>query len=324
MPIKIFIDKEGLKGGPAIFKLRLVAALKRIDDIEIVTNVEKKFDIGLEFIRKTYKYKQPYILRASSCYYFKGYKPWNNKPIAASIKKARYIIFQSKFAYELLNRVLRLESRKLINNNYSIIYNGIDVNYINSIESSESIEPNSFITCARWDGNKRIHSIIKGFLKADVKKHLYIIGGYGIEDRKKDFLKLRKKYKSKYIHILGEKSNREIISIMKACKYQIHLAFIDICPNVVIEGLGCGLNVLCTNLGGTPELVKNNGIILNVDKFWKTKYLKKRIEDLDKLKSKVVGKGVQDLLKRKTIANVFKFNIDIVAEKYVDIFRKII
>jgi glycosyltransferase involved in cell wall biosynthesis len=171
----------------------------------------------------------------------------------------------------LCNRVLRLESRNLIKNGYEIIYNGVDLDYIKNIEPNKEIEPDSFVSCARWDPNKRPLSMIKGFLEADTKKHLYIIGGTGIEGRGKN---LGQKYKSKYIHFLGEKSNKETISIMKSCKYLIHLAFIDICPNIVIEGLSCGLNVLCTNLGGTPELVGNNGIILNVDKFWKGKYLK--------------------------------------------------
>ena len=321
MAIKVFISTNKFKGGPAIFRNRLISALDKFDDIDIVTNVENKFDIGLEFIRKTSKYDKPYILRASNCYYFNGYKPWNNKPIAKSIKNSKYAIFQSKFAYKLLNRVLRLETRDLIKYGYSIIYNGIDLDYINNIEPSKSIEPGSFVACARWDPNKRPLSLIRGFLKADTKRHLYIIGGIGVEGRGKN---LGDKYKSKYIHFLGEKSNKETISILKACDYQMHLSFIDICPNIVIEGLACGLNILCTNMGGTPELVGKNGAILDVDNFWKTKYLKKRIEDLDNLNSKIVAKGIHKLLKVKTVPDVKMFNIDRVAKDYRKIIKRVL
>ena len=211
----------------------------------------------------------------------------------------------------------------MIKNGHTIIYNGIDLDYINNIAPAKDIESGSFVACARWDGNKRIKSILKGFKEAGLKKHLYIIGGFGLEDRKKSIKVLEKKYGSKYIHILGEQSNKKTISIMKACRYQIHLAFIDICPNIVIEGMSCGLNVLCTNLGGTSELVKKNGVILDVDKFWKTKYLKKRMEDLDNLSSTVIAKGIHRLMKIRTKPDVSKFSIDKIANKYIKVIRMI-
>jgi len=321
MAIKVFIQTDKLKGGPDIFRSRLISSLNKFNDIEVVTNINNKFDIELAFIRKFYKHTRPYILRASSCYYFHKYKPWNNKPIAKSIKKSNYSIFQSKFAYKLCNRVLRLESRNLIKYGYKIIYNGIDLSYIDKIAPDASIEHGSLVACARWDPNKRPLSMIKGFLKAKTGRHLYIIGGIGVEGKGKN---IGKKYKSPYLHFLGEKTNKETISIMKACDYQIHLSFIDICPNTIIEGLSCGLNVLCSNLGGTSELVGKNGVILKVDKFWETKYLKKRIEDVDNLRSQVVADGINKLLKIKKIPDVSRFNIHKVSKKYVQIIKKVI
>ena len=322
MPLKVLIQIQKFKGGPAAFRSRLISSLEKMDGITIINDVDKKFDIELAFIRKTVKHNKPYVLRVSSCYYFDHYKPWNNKPIAKSIKNADHVIFQSTFAYKLCNRVLRLESRGLIRNGYEIIYNGVDLDYINEISPSKKVEPGSFVACARWDGNKRIKSMLNGFMKAGIKRHLYIIGGFGIEDRKKSIDKLIKKYNSKYIHILGERTNKETISIMKACYYQIHLSFIDICPNTVLEGMACGLNVLCTNLGGTAEIVGKNGVILNVDKFWKTKYLKKRIENLDNLESNIVASGIHKLIKQKIPIDINKFDINLVSKKYYNIIKE--
>ena len=56
---------------------------------------------------------------------------------------------------------------------------------------------------------------------------------------------------------------------------QLHLCHIDSCPNIVIEGLCCGLNVLCSNLGGTQEIVGENGVVLRADKMWSGQYLPK-------------------------------------------------
>jgi glycosyltransferase involved in cell wall biosynthesis len=325
--LRVFISTIKFKGGPATFRGRLIASLNKIKDIKVINDEKEKFDIGIEFIRKNSKYSQPYILRASSCYYLYKYKIYNNKPIFKSIKKSVHTIFQSNFAYKLCNKVLSLEDRGAISSGYSIIYNGVDIDYINGIKPKEGIIPGSFVACARWDSNKRPVSMIKGFLEADTKRHLYIIGGEGVNIWGRE---LGKKYrKNKYIHFLGEKSNKKTISIMKACDYQIHLAFVDICPNVVLEGLACGLNVLCCNLGGTSEIVGKNGVILNTDKYWKSKYLRytddrshTKRKHLDEVNSTVVAKGIHKLLKNKVKPNMSKFNIDDVAKKYADIIRK--
>ena len=120
----------------------------------------------------------------------------------------------------------------------------------------------------------------------------------------------------------NEKS-REIISIMKACDYLIHLCHIDSCPNAVIEGLSCGLKVLHTNLGGTKELVKNNGVMLSVDKMWDGRYMKKT--NLDNLNNKEVATGIIELLKlKKEKTNVLNFDINITAQKYLKIIKKVL
>jgi len=325
MPIKVFIQIEKFKGGVDIFRGRLIAALNRIEDIEVVTDIDKDFDIELAFIRRIHKHKKPIVLRLSNCYYFKGYKPWNNKPIAKAITKSNHIIFQSKFSYKLLDRVLRINHLGLMNHcSHSIIYNGVDLDYIDRIKPNKKIIHGSFITCARWDPNKRPLSTIKGFLKADMGRHLYIIGDKGVEGVGK---KLGEKYKNnKYIHFLGSLSNQEVISVMKSCDYQIHLSFIDICPNIVLEGLACGLRILCTNLGGTPEIVGSNGVVLNTDKFWPypKRYLKKRIEDLDNLKSRTVSDGIVKLMKQKKDLKNSNFDINKVAKKYAKIIRGVL
>ena len=118
---------------------------------------------------------------------------------------------------------------------------------------------------------------------------------------------------------------------MKSCDYQLHLAFIDICPNSVLEGMACGLNVLCSNLGGTPEIVGDNGIILTLDKLWKSRYLR-YTEDMkhtkrkhfDEANTSVIADGIHRLLKIKSKPNVSGFDINDVARDYVQIMRGII
>jgi glycosyltransferase involved in cell wall biosynthesis len=317
MAIKVFIQTDRFEGGPAIFRSRLISALNKFDNIEIVTNISKKFDIELAFIRKVFKHNKPYILRVDGCYYEKSRKQ-SNVPLVEAIKKAQYVIFQSYFSLKLCKHVLDL-GHKIQKEavDYSVVYNGIDLNYIDKIKPAAGIEPGSFISCAGWRPNKRPSSTIKGFLKADTGRHLYMVGGSGFVGSKID-----KKYNSKYIHLLGEKTNEETISIMKACDYQMHLCHIDSCPNSVVEGLTCGLNVLCTNLGGTPELVKDNGIILDVDQFWDKQYL--NVDNLDNLSSRAIADGVKRIIKSKKKIDPSFFDIGKVAVKYKNIIENIV
>ena len=157
-------------------------------------------------------------------------------------------------------------------------------------------------------------------MKANIDRHLYMIGGIGLGENSSYKSKI-KKYNSKYIHILGKKTQKETISILKSCDYQIHLCHIDSCPNIVLEGLSCGLNVLCCNLGGTKELVKDDGIILNADKMWSGKYLPSSIK-LDSLEKKVVAKGIHKLMKIKTKPDICRFDMSKVVKKYVKIIRE--
>jgi len=320
MSIRVFIQTDKFKGGPAVFRSRLISALNKFEDIEIITNVQKKFDIELAFIRRVYKHNKPYILRVDGCYYQKDRKS-GNRLLEKAILGSKHLIFQSKFSFNLCRHVLDIDKRVKNKLNYSIIHNGIDMEYLRKIKVSQEIEPGSFVAAARWRDNKRTFSIMKGFIKANTERHLYMIGGVGLGAKNNYKAKMKRfASKSKYVHMLGKKTPKETISILKACDYQIHLCHIDSCPNIVIEGLCCGLNVLCTNLGGTSELVEENGVILDIDKIWEGKYLSSSVV-LDSLSSKKVAKGIQKLLSVKNKPCVNRFDIDIVAEKYVKIIR---
>ena len=49
----------------------------------------------------------------------------------------------------------------------------------------------------------------------------------------------------------------------------IHLAWLDWCPNTVVEGLASRLPVLCSHNGGTKELVKNDGVVIQLEEDYK-------------------------------------------------------
>ena len=65
MSIRVFIQVDKFKGGPAVFRARLISALEKFKDIKVVTSIKEKFDIELAFIRRVYKHNKPYIYHAN-------------------------------------------------------------------------------------------------------------------------------------------------------------------------------------------------------------------------------------------------------------------
>jgi len=301
--IKVFISMNKLKGGPFVFRKRLVDFLKKSNEIIVVDNINKKFDIELCFIRDTMFHNRPKIIRIDGCYYIDRLN--FNVDIKRSIKKSRHVIYQSSFSKKMCESILGIDKPS------SVVHNGIDIEYVQSINPDENVKQGSFVACSNlWRNTKRPKSIVKGFLAANTGRHLYIIGdGF------------KEKINSPFIHCLGYQDNYKTISIMKSCQYLIHLCHIDSCPNTVIEGLVCGLNVLCTNLGGSQELVQNDGVILQIDK-WKNRVIGKC--NLDTLDPDVVANGISKLMLISNRPNRNDLDIKLVANKYIDIIKRVI
>ena len=102
--------------------------------------------------------------------------------------------------------------------------------------------------------------------------------------------------------------------------FMIHLAWLDHCPNVVVEALMSSCPVICTNSGGTKELVKNNGIILD-DSIWD--WEPHNLYDPPKLD---MNKCVERFKGQSNISSFDRtddLHIDIIADKYLDFFKRV-
>jgi hypothetical protein len=59
------------------------------------------------------------------------------------------------------------------------------------------------------------------------------------------------------VEFLGEYTQRDAPGIFGRADVLIHTRYDDLCPNVVIEAMACGVPVVYSRSGGTPELVGN-------------------------------------------------------------------
>ena len=54
----------------------------------------------------------------------------------------------------------------------------------------------------------------------------------------------------------------KLFSLYKSSKYFIHLAWLDHCPNVVVDAMACGCQIICSSDGGTKEVAGKNAIVI--------------------------------------------------------------
>ena len=67
---------------------------------------------------------------------------------------------------------------------------------------------------------------------------------------------------NKRIVFLGELDYMSLLSLYKLSSTFIHLAYLDHCPNVVVDAQAAGCKVICSSSGGTKEVISNGVVII--------------------------------------------------------------
>ena len=168
------------------------------------------------------------------------------------INKGSSIIYQSKFSQNCFNNIYdSLPDGK-------IIYNGVgelrkeDPRIINILEKLKLQFKDGFFTVAgRFSNRKRIYQITKEFDKFD-------LGNLVVLSNVPDNLKYKNE-KIIYLGMINPDMARRIISNSIGL---IHFDRYDWCPNIVVAAIHDGIPVICSNYGGTPEIVGKNGLII--------------------------------------------------------------
>ena len=172
-----------------------------------------------------------------------------NSNIKRTYDMAKGVIFQSNFNKELTFKYFGPHSK------YAIIHNGADLDLINSIEKIKIDKYENIWSCASsWRPHKRLKENIRYFLEHSGPNDGLIVAG-NVED----------KVKHERIHYVGELTTEKLFSLYKASRFFLHLAWLDHCPNVVVDALACGCQIICSSAGGTKEIAGENAIIIQED-----------------------------------------------------------
>lgn len=113
------------------------------------------------------------------------------------------------------------------------------------------------LTFCRWRPHKRLKATVEGFLQSDLVSDydLLVLG------KEPDYV-----VKHPAVKYMGHKRG-SLWSFILGSAFVSHLAYIDWCPNSVVESLVAGKNVLYASCGGTAEVVRDNGIVVK-DREW--------------------------------------------------------
>jgi len=169
-----------------------------------------------------------------------------NSNIKRTYDMSTGVIFQSNFNKELTFKYFGPHS------NYAVIHNGADINLINSIEKIKIDKYENIWSCASsWRPHKRLGDNIRYFMHHAGPSDGLIVAGSVTEQIQHD-----------RVHYVGELTTEKLFSLYKASKYFLHLAWLDHCPNVVVDAAACDCTVICSSTGGTKEVAGPNAIIV--------------------------------------------------------------
>ena len=304
LSISTNIRKKGTLGLQK-FGLLLIEHLQTYG-VKLVDESQKS-DIHLSAING-FKSGSKNVLRIDGVYYNIGRLKLNNS-IRDSIKKSDGVIYQSEWCKVFAEGMLNVKAKKS-----ACIHNGTK-----AIPESTPINKYGFdkifISCAVWRVNKRLEAMVRAFLIAIKRVGENI--GFCIAG-KPDYV-----LEHSNIKYLGHVA--DLRSLYKSADYMCHICHLDACPNSVVEGLRAGIPVLCNNIGGTPELVRDSGIVLPLD----SPFDFKPIKNMKKVGSSsidvnILADGMVEMMTREW--NVNRPNLDIVvsAKSYYEFFKEVL
>jgi len=239
---------------------------RMIKDNKVNLSNQEEADVEFCLIQQQVHKVKPMVLRLDGIW-FNSDQDYNrqNAPIKFSYQNADAVVFQSRFNKKLT------ETWFGEHKNSYVIHNAADLNLIKA--ANANFWNNKFgkgtevWSCASsWRPHKRLNENIRYFLEFAPKDAIFAIAGaLGMDDAKTI-------PNDKRIVLMGELDYMSLLSLYKRSSTFLHLAYLDHCPNVVVDAQAAGCKVVCSSTGGTKEIV-NDGIIVQ-EEDWDFKPIK--------------------------------------------------
>lgn len=248
------------ESGPNKFSRQLLTNLVENKGFNLTD--QKSADVEFCLIQQTAQKIKPMLLRLDGIYFNKtqDYHKQNH-PIAFSYRNADAVVFQSNF-----NKLLTEHWFGKHHNSY-VIHNAYLDNLVKNNFFQEDSSREIWSCASSWRPHKRLLQNVRYFLEnAPENAVLYVAGGGITEDDVKNIqLMSRSHHYNKQIKICGNLDYLRLRMLYDLSTTFIHLAYLDHCPNVVVDAVAHECHVVCSSTGGTKEVVKKGTIIVEDD-----------------------------------------------------------
>lgn len=268
--------------GPNGFTRKLFTSLVNNNRAKI-TNYEN-CDVNFCLIQGNISLTKPRVLRLDGIY-FNIEQDFNhlNNPIRKTYDASQAVIFQTEF-----NRNL-IETWFGRHQNGHVIRNGTDLSLINSIPKITNPILDSFSevwSCASsWRPHKRLNENIRYFLEFAPDDACLVIMG---KDAQEWLINHPR------IFYVGHVSWEQQISICKRSSTFLHLAWLDHCPNTVVDARAAGCKIVCSTSGGTKEIAGDCAVMVQDDE-WNFEPVALYRPPICNFSNRLYGKSISDL-----------------------------
>jgi len=293
--------------GPNTFAQRLYTSLTELG--HTLVNEGQSAEVSLVFIEPSGKPLAKNVVQRLDGIWFKPEEfETKNKRIKNLYQNADHVIWQSLFDKTMSEKWWRSpKNGSVVRNGISSMNEETDPILQKKLEDLKVRHEKIFICSANWHPQKRLSDNLKLYenLKKLYPTSCLIVMGNNANITGKD------------VYVTGNLSHKHCIQIFRSSDWMIHLAWLDHCPNTVVEALSCNVPVICSEDGGTKEIVGEFGIILREKKKYQfdlANYDDPPSLDLDQL--------IQ-LPEKKSLGQHRVLDMSQVSQNYLDIFSSL-
>jgi len=256
--MKIHLDNVAQFGtGPGTFGHRLARRL--FESGHEVTFECQDAAVSLVFIEPSGAPVAPKVVQRLDGIWFRPQDfHTKNVGIKALYQRADAVVFQSEFDKGMATRWW---GRPKLDR---VIYNGIELNPVTELTIPSLIQLRAqydriYVCSSNWHPQKRLKANIRLFQhlqKQQPNSCLIVLGNPDMG-----------MVPGPHVFYAGAVPPEVYMEIYSAANWMLHLAWADHCPNVVVEALSQGTPVVCSEVGGTKELVGDYGVVLHEDPY---------------------------------------------------------
>lgn len=230
-----------------------------------------------------------------------------NKKLVKAINGSDGVVYQGEFCRDSYEKFLGVKKR------HACILNGASED-----EFAERSPRNFFLANCKWRPHKRLGPMLKAFnlaLEKGLDADLVVVGDTvnSMVDRSA---------KRKRVKMDGWANPAKLKKLLSTACATVHLAWLDWCPNAMVESIVSGCPVIYTDSGGCKQLGEGHGGIRIEDTQWNF-----QLVDLyrpPKIDIESVADAMIEVSQTNAKARKEDLLIENVAKKYIGFFEEVL